>query len=311
MFFQQSLRTGQQKYQNLNHPNVLKVYIWNPEYMITERAEIWDIDSMTDSERLDYKDQLLSLFSFTQKNKIIHGSLHPEFLFVRPNKTVAVTGWDFSQRSLPMINTHRAPENFRKNGGMSSDLYAVVLLTYELLTKKKPWEAKCTVYEVQKRKCESLLRPMTAFAFPEQKSNLFMKALNIRPSQRYKSILEFKNSLTGSDVLQNKSQSVPQIRTVPKIHHKINLGSNQQNTSLALFLVVLGIFLSLYKPNAQAGGAQWKTGYTGRDGTEYMEMNRLDIEMVTLGANTFQNQDQLPIKIKSFSISQTEITQRQ
>jgi hypothetical protein len=266
---------------------------------------------MSDCERAQYEEQLMSLFTYTQRNKIVHGALHPEFLFVRPNKTIAVAGWDFSQRSLPMINTHRAPEEYRKNGGMNSDFYAVVLLTYELVTKKKPWESKCTAYEVQKRKCESLLRPMTAFGFSEQKSNVFMKALDAKPHKRFKTLEDFRLSFSTGKNVQSTSKPSPKIEQIVVHRKPIMVSRNPQNTSLFVFILILGLFLGLYKPIAQAANTTWKTGYSFGEGEAHVDEERLDIEMITLESNTTHTESKTHQEIKSFSISQTEITQKQ
>lgn len=312
-YFQKSLHDSKNTYERVQHTNALEIFVWNSAYIITERVELWNISSTVHYERLCHRKELFSLFFYLNSKSIHHGSLHPEFVFVRPNKSIAVMGWRFSQRALPMIQLYRPPQKYNHRGDMDSDLYAIALLSYELISRKKPWEPKCTRYEIQKRKEISLLRPLTAFGFSRQKSAIFHKALSHEPSVRFSSIQELKHAWTQLLPEAQKEEKAPTIGHFHTHRSRLKLNRNQQSTSLFIFGIMLILFIGQYESSARAGNTSWKRGYSTQDGTEQVEGEMLQLTMIPIpkGIYTPQNTNEESQNINGFLISQTEITQKQ
>ena len=304
--FQKGLQEAKAKYHQIEHTNKMHIYTWNTEFCITEKVVPWHISSMSHYERLCYKKHLFSIFEHIHKRSIHHGSLHPEFLFIRSNKSLAVMGWSFSQEALPMIQIYRPPQKYNTNGDMDSDRYAIALLTYELISRRKPWESRCTRYEIQKRKEKPLLRPLTAFGFSQQKSVIFMKALSPDQSSRFETLKDFSNTSTEQTSTSNHKEESITIGTVPQKQFKLHLSKNQQNLSLSLFFAMLVIFIGFYESSARAGNTSWKYGYSTRNGTKVVQGDSLGMSMITIPDGVYQSQH-----IHGFLISQTEVTEKQ
>ncbi|MAA79690.1 MAG: hypothetical protein CL916_10560 [Deltaproteobacteria bacterium] len=301
--FQKGLQRSMNLHQNLSHPNKMEIYTWNRDFIITEKAEMWDMSTLGHYERLSHKKQLLSLFSYAHSQKMVHGSLHSEFVFVRSDKSLAVMGWGFSQKSLPMIHLYRPPERYSQDGNMDCDLYAMALITYEIISKNKPWESRCTPYEIQMRKEKPLLRPLTAFGFSQTKSSIFMKALSNRPEERFQSLtyLEKEYSHIQKSALA-KSKS-PTVGRFYKTNKEPMYGRNQQNIILLCVAALLAMFIGTYEQSARAGGTSWKHGFSMRDGSDVMNGDGVGIRMIQIpGEHGVKD---------SLLMSETEITRKQ
>lgn len=301
--FQQGLQRSMDIHQNFKHANKMEVYAWNHEFIITEKARLWDMEKLGHYERVSHKRQLFSLFTAAHVRGVHHGSIHPEFIFVREDNSLAVMGWGFSQKSLPMIHLYRPPERYFKNGNRGCDEYAMALLSYEFIARNKPWESRCTPYEIQMRKEKPLLRPLTAFGCSQAKSTIFMKALSNTPSQRFQSLTEFLNKCPESQESVCESSKAPTVGRFYKEKKESRRGRNPQNTMLLCVAALLSIFIGLYEQSARAGGTSWKHGFGIHSGSELMSGEGLGIKMITIPEDGSAQ--------ASFSMSETEITRKQ
>ena len=301
--FQKGLQQSMDIHQRFNHPNKMEVYTWNRAFIITENVQLWEMGSLGPFERLSHKKQLFSLLLTAHLRGIHHGSLHPEFIFVREDNSLAVMGWGFSQQSLPMIHLYRPPERYFTSGNQACDEYAMALFTYEFISRNKPWESRCTPYEIQMRKEKPLFRPLTAFGFSQAKSSIFMKALSNTPSQRFQSLEEFVNECPEEQEVVQEPNKVPTVGRFYKETKGARRGRNPQNTILFCVIALLAIFVGSYEHSARAGGTSWKHGFGMHDGSELMNGDGLGIKMIQIPrGNSLQT---------SFSMSETEITREQ
>ena len=177
-------------YKQIEHPAMLKVYQWHYDkektWVLMETCDQKLImeESRMKKERFALMKQLSSLIDEAHQKQFHHGGLSPDVLFIRNDGSLCVGGWgSYFFDSFSVNDTYLAPEE--KKASRVSDLYAVGLLSYQILSGKLPWEEKCSRIEIQERKRKQELRPLTAFGFTEELSEVMNRALSNYPVNRF------------------------------------------------------------------------------------------------------------------------------
>ena len=177
-------------YNQIAHPAMLKVYQWHYDkdtaWVLMETCDQKFImeESRIKKERFALMKQLSSLIDEAHQKQFYHGGLSPDVLFIRKDGSLCVGGWgSYFFSSFAIDDIYLAPEE--KKGSRVSDLYAVGLLSYQILSGKLPWEEKCSRIEIQERKRKQELRPLTAFGFTEELTEVMNRALSNYPVNRF------------------------------------------------------------------------------------------------------------------------------
>lgn len=138
--------------------------------------------------------EILEVLDFAHRRGVMHGALNPSNLLVFPVGGVAVQNFGlvkFEHENAGAVLTHlaspdpayQAPEQFMGCGDFRSDLYAVGVLLYWLLTGELPFEAD-TMLELGRKHLNAPL-PLPHPGIPAPLGTFLSQALSKRPKDRF------------------------------------------------------------------------------------------------------------------------------
>lgn len=197
----------------LIHPNIVGVYDVDEEngiqYIVMEYVEGNDLkhyiveNGAADPEKaVHIMKQVLSAIALAHRNRIIHRDIKPQNLLINHDDVIKVTDFGIavalSETSLTQTNTllgsvhYLSPEQAR--GGMAtvkSDIYALGVVLYELLSGEVPFDGESAVSIALKHFQE----PMPSIrqrnpAVPQSLENIILKATAKEPVDRYETCEE-------------------------------------------------------------------------------------------------------------------------
>ena len=203
------------------HPNIVSVYDVGEEkdmqYIIMEYVRGTDLKRYIKEQPhiplttvVDIMGQILSAISLAHDHQIIHRDLKPQNVLVDEDGTVKITDFGIaialSETSLTQTNTllgsvhYLSPEQAR--GGMAtrqSDIYALGIILYELLTGAVPFEGESAVSIALKHFQNDM--PSVRYKNPEipqALENVVLKATAKETADRYKTVNEMYADLRTS-----------------------------------------------------------------------------------------------------------------
>jgi len=213
---------------NLNHPNIVKIYNYGKEkdqyYLIMEYVDGFNLRQLIRKKgKIDYKQainislQILSALSYAYHKGIkAHRDLKPEnVIFDRKTGKVKITDFGVAKvedRNITKGETFYSPHYFAPEQFMPSkfqntvdgrtDLFAVGVLFYEMLTGKKPFLGE-TSSEIAKSQYSSPVPPSVLInSIPHGISRICEKALSFYPEDRYQTPEEMAIDLKNGDISQ-------------------------------------------------------------------------------------------------------------
>lgn len=161
--------------QKLRHPNLVQVYGAG-----FEDEDIFFATELVDGESLatilsrrgklapdqvvEYGRQICSALQFLHEHDLIHSKLTPEKILVTADHQIKVTDlrlnrskrrrWDAQRRRDLELAAYMAPEQFTEGATDKSDLYALGVMLYEMLSGKLPYKPD-TLGRMQKNKANA------------------------------------------------------------------------------------------------------------------------------------------------------------
>lgn len=165
---------------------------------------------------------LIKLLKYLHNNKIIHGNLNPNSLFVENNtlKIVDFSNAKFSNEydgyNVTLNDGYSAPEQYdNKTIGTYTDVYSVAAILYKSLTGTKPVNSKSRLSN------DNLLPPnILNPKIPKNVSFAIMSALILAPKLRTQTMKDFYEDLTAPP-RENKHHINVNLK-VKNNQHKIN-----------------------------------------------------------------------------------------
>ncbi|MBT9582393.1 serine/threonine protein kinase [bacterium] len=253
----------------LRHPHIVQVYDQSSrdgvfyiamEYLgsRTLRDLLRESGPMSVPDACRLMDQLLSALEHAHAQSVVHRDIKPSNIMVTDQGQVALTDFSiaFSAASEKMTRTgmalgtpeYMAPEQFDGKTDARSDLYAVGIILYEMLTGFTPFQAP-TLTEVMKK--QVLLDPeplcQVDFTIPEAISRWTTRALSKDPGQRFSSASEMRQAL------QAATQAPPVADTIRVEPAPVPPPPTRLNPAWALgLLALLGLGVAALKPGGQA-----------------------------------------------------------
>lgn len=202
----------------LTHPNIVGVYdvgqSQEMNYIVMEYVEGTDLKdyvrqkgALHPIEAVRIMMQIVSAIAAAHQNRIIHRDIKPQNILIDKEGNVKITDFGIavalSDTSLTQTNTllgsvhYLSPEQAR--GGMATiqtDIYALGIVLYELLTGKVPFDGESAVSIALKHFQEPLPTIVNPTAMvPQSLENIVLKATAKDPMHRYKSCYEMFQDL--------------------------------------------------------------------------------------------------------------------
>ena len=202
----------------LTHPNIVGVYdvgqSQEMNYIVMEYVEGTDLKdyirqrgALHPIEAVRIMMQIVSAIAAAHQNRIIHRDIKPQNILIAREGNVKITDFGIavalSDTSLTQTNTllgsvhYLSPEQAR--GGMATiqtDIYALGIVLYELLTGKVPFDGESAVSIALKHFQEPLPPVVNPTAMvPQSLENIVLKATAKDPMNRYRSCYEMFQDL--------------------------------------------------------------------------------------------------------------------
>lgn len=202
----------------LVHPNIVTVYDAGQEgetqYLVMEYVKGMDLKRYIQTQYpipygriVDIMQQILSAVALAHQHRIIHRDLKPQNILIDESGTVKITDFGIavalSETSITQTNSmlgsvhYLSPEQAR--GSMAtnqSDIYAIGIILYEMLTGKVPFDGESAVTIALKHFQEEI--PSVRLYdrhVPQSLENVVLKATAKDPIDRYQSAEEMSADL--------------------------------------------------------------------------------------------------------------------
>lgn len=152
--------------------------------------------------------QILSAIEVAHKNQIIHRDIKPQNILITRTKEVKITDFGIavalSDTSITQTNTllgsvhYLSPEQARGgNATVKSDIYALGVVLYELITGSVPFDGESAVSVALKHFQEDFPRIKEKIDYvPQSLENIVLKATAKNPENRYESVHSMLADLT-------------------------------------------------------------------------------------------------------------------
>lgn len=205
----------------LVHPNIVSVYDVDEDdglqYIVMEYIEGTDLKEYiqhhgptTPEDAIHIMSQVLSAMALAHQNRIIHRDIKPQNLLINKDNTIKVTDFGIavalSHTSITQTNSllgsvhYISPEQARGSVTTTkSDLYALGIVLYELLSGEVPFDGESAVSIALKHFQEEIpsVREVNP-AVPQALENVILKATAKEPVDRYNSCEEMQQDLLTS-----------------------------------------------------------------------------------------------------------------
>jgi serine/threonine protein kinase len=201
----------------LRHPNIVQVfdfahrdglYFIAMEYLgaRTLKDLLEESGQQPVGQACAMMDELLSALALAHSKGIVHRDIKPANVMLTDDGPVALTDFSIAhmKESSKLTQTgaivgtpeYMAPEQFDGTWDARSDLYAVGIVLYELLTGFSPFRS-ATMTEVMRKQLLTVPDPPSVvdFTVPEAVSRVVSRALEKNPEARYQSAQEMRSAL--------------------------------------------------------------------------------------------------------------------
>jgi len=204
--------------EKLNHPKVMRVFGGEKRsriYMVMEWCEgrllrqIMDDGEISQERAIHIALGVLDALDYIHTNGVVHRDLKPENIMVDPQDNIKLIDFgiasDSSARRLTYANftatlgtpNYISPEQVKgKRGDGRSDIYAVGVILYEMLSGKLPFTGPTPLAAMNDRLLNHPMPPSVANpAISPQLQEVIYRAIERDPRNRYPSAHEFKRDL--------------------------------------------------------------------------------------------------------------------
>lgn len=195
----------------LLHHNVVEVYDVDQEdgqqYIVMEYVRGTDLKQFIKDNApitlelvVSIMSQILSAIELAHKYNLIHRDIKPQNILITENNQVKITDFGIAiavtDTSITQTNTllgsvhYLSPEQARgANATMKSDIYALGVVLYELITGQVPFDGESAVSVALKHFQEDFPRIRTRLDYvPQSLENVVLKAAAKNPKNRYQNV---------------------------------------------------------------------------------------------------------------------------
>jgi serine/threonine-protein kinase len=147
---------------------------------------------------------IASALSYAHKRNVLHRDVKPSNILISEDGVPAITDFGIAKlletEEATLTGTgvgigtpeYMAPEQWRGKSVHQTDIFALGVVFYELVTGRKPYTAETPFAVALKQTSDPLPRPSEfALDLPEDVEKVIYKALALEPEDRYKSMADF------------------------------------------------------------------------------------------------------------------------
>ncbi len=214
----------------LSHPNIVGISdvgeFENQQYIVMEfidgmtlKQYINERAPLSNDEAIEITMEILSAMEMAHSHGIIHRDLKPQNVLVSYNGTVKVTDFGIakalSETSLTQTNTmfgsvhYLSPEQARgANATVQSDIYAIGIILFELLTGQIPFDGDSAVAIALKHFQENIPSIINLNQnVPQALENVVIRATAKNIKDRYADVSEMMSDLATSTSLDRQDEA--------------------------------------------------------------------------------------------------------
>ena len=234
---------------SVNHPNIARLYEYtscgNKLCIVMEYVEGDCLDvirrrngKLSSAETENIIRQIVSALAYLHSKEIMHRDIKPQNFKVQPDGTVKMLDFGIAKnKNSPKLTQagfvvgtmdYLAPEQFNQQAALSSDIWALAVMAYELVTGYMPFESSNPV-ALQASICKGMYTSPALLCpdISEKLVTLIDKSLKVNPANRI--------SAAGLENLLGKSS------------HSIRTGIHVNNKKILLIsgiaIILLLVFL--------------------------------------------------------------------
>jgi len=215
----------------LNHPNIVNIYDWGNQdgtyFIVMELLEGQNLKQYMASkgiippaEAMGITKKVLSALNFAHKHNIVHRDIKPHNIILTNSGEVKVTDFGIARAGTSKMTQtgtilgtahYLSPEQARgQNVGVSSDIYSMGVVLYEMVTGKMPFDGENPVAIALKHVHEFPTKPGELNPdIPEELQTIIAKAMAKSPEARYQSAAEMRNDI------MRLMEGMPIMATIP------------------------------------------------------------------------------------------------
>lgn len=207
----------------LDHPNVMRIYPVEDRsrvYMAMEwvdgkllRQVMYEVGKMPTERAIKITLGILTALEYIHKNGVVHRDLKPENIMLDPQDGIKLIDFGIASQAGAKRLTYAgfsqalgspdyiSPEQVKgKRGDARSDLYAVGVMLYEMLSGKTPFSGPSPLAVMNDRLINHPLPPREAEpSISPQLQEILYRALEREPKNRYPSAHSFAQDLEHMD----------------------------------------------------------------------------------------------------------------
>lgn len=264
-----------------NHPNIVSVFDYGEyngsPYLVMSLESGDTLKSLTGrpmafSDAIEVLLPIIDALRYAHEQGIIHRDVKPSNILIgeRPMLTdfgiakILEAGEETLTGTGLGVGTpeYMAPEQWKGKPVLQTDVYAIGVILYELITGQKPYSAETPAAIIIKQATDPLKRPIDFIPnLPDSVEKVLFKTLAINPEDRYKTMGELKEAL---EKVKGKKATVQKplitnvasvetnenAQTFDSLETQTNANKKQMNKKLIIFsggfvfLIMLGFGFS-------------------------------------------------------------------
>lgn len=262
---------------SLSHGNIVSIYDVGQEqgiyYLVMEMVEgrnlkeiIKERSRLPASEAVEIAKQICDALAHAHAQKIIHRDIKPHNIIITDEGKAKVTDFGIARAVSTATVTHTgsimgsvhyfSPEQARGEiADEKSDIYALGVLLYEMLTGELPFEGESPISVALKKIHDDPLPPRQINAeIGEAMEKVILHAMSRDPFKRYESVLLLKQDLISAQLYNKLAHDPVELDDTIKVPKFFRKKSRENKTAaplklwiwLLISLIVIGFIFGMY-----------------------------------------------------------------